>query len=108
MPGFLYQSYCHETRDDVAEQIISVMVYPDGWAPNGSYNLPGSANRIRLNPTQVDERSFYPPSCEAPGYLPYLPGTVADFVPLWAAALSVIAVAYAVRMAKVALGQGRS
>lgn len=106
--GFLYQSYCHETRDDVAEQITSVLVYPDGWAPNGDYGTPGAANRIRLNRNEVDEREFFPPSCDAPGYLPYLPGTVADFVPLWVAGLGVLVIAYAVRMAKVALGQGRS
>ena len=107
MPGFLYQSYCHETIEDVADQIVSTLVFPDGWSTNGNYNINGAQTRIKLNPNKPDERFFFPPSCDAPGYLPYLPGTVSDFVPLWAAALGVIAVAYAVRMAKVSLGQGR-
>lgn len=109
--GFLYKSYCHETTVQVAAQIKSEFMLPNGMLVSGATGFFG--NQISVTgtyppDTTLTQFTYIPTTCTSPGYLPYLPGEISDFVPLWAAAMGVIAVAYAVRMAKVALGQGRS
>lgn len=104
MPGYLLNSYCHETLDAVADQITSVLVFPDGWSPDGSYNTFSSPDFVRFNIGSATERDFYPPECSSPGPLPYLVGDLADYSSLWAAGLLVIIIAWGARMAKRALG----
>lgn len=109
--GYLYKSYCHETILDVGKQIKSEFMLPNGMVVHSFSAVFSTTITVRgFYPpdTTITSFTYIPTTCTSPGYLPYLPGEISDYVPLWAAAMGVIAVAYAVRMAKVALGQGRS
>lgn len=106
MPGYLYDSYCHDTLTDVANQIVSILVHPDGWSPDGNFSL--GVDYITLNPLTATERLFYPPECNIPGYLSWVGAQPADLVPMWSAGLVVIVIAWGIHMAKRSLGtEGR-
>jgi len=100
----LYNSYCYETLQEIADSVQSTVFFGDGYVVD---NATVSAETIIIDAVKMSTHYFYtvtPPACSDIGFNNSYSGlTVTDSLELWGLSLLVMATAFAAKVIKRAL-----